>query len=220
MWLYLTVFSAGLVTLAVELAASRLLGHVFGSGNIVWVNVIGLILVYLTAGYSFGGKLADRRAESSLLYSVLAWASLLTIAMPLIARPLVPFFAALVGASSWALLLGSLLSVLVIFSAPIILLAFTSPFALRLLLADPQNAGRTSGTIYAISTLGSIVGAFLAVFVLIPSLGAVRTFLTLGTGLMLIVFIGQFWENRKKMLSMSWMLAIAAAGWYLALLFV
>jgi predicted membrane-bound spermidine synthase len=215
-WLYLTVFSAGLVTLAVELSASRLLGQVFGSGNIVWVNVIGLILVYLTAGYTFGGRLADRRADHATLYGVLAWASLLTILIPFIARPIVPFIAGLVGTSSLALFMGSFISVLVIFSLPIILLAFTSPFALRLLLEDASQAGTTSGRIYAISTLGSIFGAFLAVFGLIPSLGAIRTFLTLGTGLMLIALIGLLLKDRKRLIGLSWMMLLAIAGWFLA----
>ena len=33
----------------------------------MWANVIGLILVYLSIGYWFGGKLADRRPERALL---------------------------------------------------------------------------------------------------------------------------------------------------------
>ena len=135
--------------------------------------------------------------------------------MPLIARPVVPLIAQLVGTSSLALFLGSFLSVLVIFSPPVILLAFTSPYALRLLLDDPDHAGTTSGKIYALSTLGSIVGAFLAVFALIPGLGVMRTFLTLGTGMMLIVFLGLLWVDRKRLLRLSWMVPVAAGGWVL-----
>jgi hypothetical protein len=213
-WLYLTVFTAGLVTLAVELSASRLLGNVFGSGNIVWVNVIGLILVYLTAGYAMGGRMADRQAKPSVLYRVLAWAGLLIIAMPFMARAVVPIIADLVGTSPAALFIGSFLSVLIIFSLPVILLAFTSPFALRLLLDDPNRAGRTSGRIYAISTFGSVMGAFVAVFGLIPGLGAERTFLTLGSALMGIVFIGLMISDRKRWARMSWMLVLTLASWF------
>jgi hypothetical protein len=42
-FLFLTVFIAGMSTLAVEFVASRMLQAVYGTSNIVWANVIGLV---------------------------------------------------------------------------------------------------------------------------------------------------------------------------------
>ena len=57
-------------TLAIEFTASRLLQAVYGTSNIVWANVIGLVLLSLTAGYFIGGRWADRRPQSGTFYGL------------------------------------------------------------------------------------------------------------------------------------------------------
>jgi MFS family permease len=88
MWhLYLTVFTSGMATLAIELTASRLLGNVFGTSNLVWANVIGLMLLYLTVGYFIGGRLADRYPTARMMYRLILWGAFLSALIPLVARP-------------------------------------------------------------------------------------------------------------------------------------
>jgi hypothetical protein len=86
-YLYLAVFASGMTTLAMELSASRLLGNVFGASNLVWANVIGLILLYLTAGYFIGGRWADRSPRFTTFYRILVWSAFLCALIPLVARP-------------------------------------------------------------------------------------------------------------------------------------
>lgn len=86
-FLYLTVFVSGMATLAIEMSASRLLGSVFGTSNLVWANVIGLILLYLTAGYFIGGRWADRSPYNRTFYGILVWGAFLCALIPLLSRP-------------------------------------------------------------------------------------------------------------------------------------
>ena len=46
-----------------------------------------------------------------------------------------------------------------------------SPLSVRLLLGEPADAGKISGGLFAISSLGNIVGIIVTTFVLIPSIG-------------------------------------------------
>jgi len=204
-YLYLVVFTGGMTTLAVELSASRLLGNVFGTSNIVWANVIGLILVYLTIGYFIGGRWADRSPYHRTLYTIVLWGAFLSALIPLIARPILRIAAqAFIGAEA-ALALGSFISVLVLFSVPITLLGTVSPFAIRLAIKDIHSTGRVSGHIYAVSTLGSFIGTFLPVLFLIPELGTTRTFLVFAGILYTIGFIGLWRVAPKRAVKLIWM---------------
>src|SRR5437899_8451387 len=81
------VFASGASSLATEICASRLLAPYFGNSTVVWANVIGLILVYLSVGYWLGGRIADRHPSPSVLGVILVVASLLVAALPFVAHP-------------------------------------------------------------------------------------------------------------------------------------
>ena len=216
--LLIAVFVAGMTSLGLEMTASRLLGNVFGTSNIVWANIIGLILVYLAAGYFIGGRWADRSPRHETFYRLLAWAAFTAGLVPLVARPVLREAAASVEQLNTAVMAGSFLSVLVLFSLPVTLLGCVSPFAIRLAISDASQAGRVSGRIYAISTLGSILGTFLPVLWLIPALGTARTFLVFSLLLLTAALIGLAGIDLKGALRYLWMpiVLIALAWWVLS----
>lgn len=216
-FLYLAVFAGGMTTLAVELSASRLLGSVFGTSNIVWANIIGLILIYLTAGYSIGGRVADQSPHFTTFYRIITWAAFFSGLVPLIAHPVLRAAANAVENLNAAVTVGSFLGVLILFSVPVTLLGFVSPFSIRLALTTLDDAGRTTGHMYALSTLGSIIGTFTPVLILIPEVGTARTFLIFAGILMAVGLIGLAIQDRRAALKLLWMPVVLAILALLAL---
>jgi len=217
-YLYLAVFTSGMTTLAIELAASRLLGTVFGTSNLVWASIIGLILIYLTLGYFIGGRWADRSPYPTTLYTILAWGAFLSGLVPFMARLVLLPAADAFDQLQIGVLLGSFVAVLILFSAPITLLGTVSPFAIRLAIVDPLHAGQVSGRVYAISTLGSFVGTFLPVLVFIPLVGTTLTFLLFSGFLLLVALVGLgLAAGWRRVLLWAWMPLVLAI---LAILFI
>jgi spermidine synthase len=208
-YLHFTVFAAGMTTLAVEMTASRLLGSVFGTSNLVWASIIGLILVYLTVGYFLGGTWADRSPCPHTMYAILAWGAFTAGLVPLIARPVLRFAAAAFDELQMNVLIGSFVAVLILFSVPITLLGTISPFAIRLAITDKAAAGKVSGRIYAISTLGSFLGTFLPVLFFIPLVGTALTFQIFAGWLLLVALLG-LWRvtGIRGLLTWLWMPAL------------
>ena len=208
-YLYFTVFASGMTTLAIELAASRLLGSVFGTSNLVWASIIGLILIYLTLGYFIGGRWADRYPHPKTFYTILAWGAFTAGVIPFVSRPVLRMAADAFDFLQVGVLFGSFTAVLILFIVPVTLLGTISPFAIRLALRDSREAGQISGRIYAISTLGSFVGTFLPVLVLIPLIGTTFTFLVFGGFLLLVALLG-LWKfvGGRASLKLSWMILV------------
>lgn len=205
-YLLFTVFISGMTTLAAELAASRLIGNVFGTSNLVWASIIGLILIYLTAGYFLGGRWADKNPTPTALYRVLAWGAFTLGLVPYIAGSVLRSAATAFEGLQVSILAGSFVAVLILFSVPVTLLGTISPFAIRLSVDDPKSAGVVSGSIYAISTLGSFIGTFLPVLVTIPTIGTRLTFFSFSLLLLIVALAGLgLYANRRALLIYLWM---------------
>jgi spermidine synthase len=171
------VFAVGASTLGAEIAATRLLAPFFGASTVVWANTIATVLVALSIGYWLGGRLADRRPH---MYGLARWvlvASGLLALVPLIAQPFLDISVRAFDDIDVGAAIGSLVGVLGLVAVPVLLLGAVSPWAIRLSVERVEDAGRAAGSLYALSTLGSLVGTFLAALVLVPLVGTQRTFL-------------------------------------------
>jgi predicted membrane-bound spermidine synthase len=213
--LYALVFTAGLVTLSMELAASRLLEPVFGNSQLVWAALIGLILLYLALGAWLGGIWADRYPHRAGLERVLTAAGVAVALVPLAASPVLGWAAAGMEGLLPSVLGGALLVVVLLFALPGILLGTATPWALRLALGAGPDAARHSGQLAgrfsAVATLGSLVGSFLPVLWLIPTYGTRRTFFLLALLLLAVVTLSALGSRR-------WWLPLTAFAGVLALM--
>jgi spermidine synthase len=178
------VFAGGFASIGVELAASRLLAPFFGSSTFIWASLIGSTLAFLALGYFLGGRLADRRPEPVVLYAVTAIAAVAIGMIPFVARPLLTGSLDAFRQLDAGAFYGSLVGTLLLLAPPVTLLGFISPFAIRLQLLDVASAGKTAGSLYALSTIGSIAGSFVPALVLIPLIGTAATFFTLSLALL------------------------------------
>ena len=202
--LMLVVFFSGLVTLAVELSAFRLFAPVFGASNLISAVVIGLILLYLSAGYFLGGRWADRSPRAETLYRLITWGAFLVGLIPFIAQPLLRLTRDnLQNLANFdaALVIFAFVVTLILFSIPVTLLGCVAPFALRLSMPSVEESGRTAGRLYAVSTLGSFIGSFTPELVLLNLVGTRGTFVVLALILIVIGLIGL----RRKALPLVWM---------------
>ena len=206
-----TVFVSGMTTLAAEFGASRLLQMRFGSVNLVWAVIIGLILVYFAAGYFIGGKQADRSPYPETMFTYLAWGGASLGLIPIIAQPILLAAASAMDALDLGVIAASFLATLLLFSLPVTLLAMASPFAIRISLQDARQAGNVSGNLYALSTIGSVLGAFLPTLLLFPLIGTSRTILLFGLLILLVALVGLGMEKRwvKTALFSAWVLLLA-----------
>src|SRR3989338_9824846 len=155
----ITAFLTGAAVMVAEIAAARAIAPHFGTSIIVWTNVIGILLVALALGYWMGGRMAERRPDARALGTIIAAAGAFLI---------VPAFATSVIADSLVgalfrggngflvLMLGSFVSIVVLFAIPIFLLGMVSPFLVKLASVGRTDIGAIAGRLYAISTIGSL----------------------------------------------------------------
>jgi spermidine synthase len=193
-YLQALVFIVGSASLGAEIAAARLMAPFFGASTIVWANTIGVVLVALSVGYWFGGRVGDRYPHLRGLCLLVMGAAVLLAVVPFIARPFLDVSVDALDSVSAGAFVGSLIGVLFLVAVPVILLGACSPYALRLAVPDVEHSGRVAGRLYAISTAGSLLGTMLSALVLIPFAGTQRTFLAFAAALALIAAVGLGWR--------------------------
>ncbi len=169
---------------------SRLLAPYFGTSTFIWANLIGLTLAFLAIGYTLGGRLADRNPSLDVMLVIAGLAGFAVALIPVVAKPILRLSLDAFDDLNVGVFFGSFFASLFLLAVPMILFGCISPFAIRMRTQNIRSSGETAGNIYALSTVGSIMGSFLPVLLLIPLFGTRATFLIMGSALMALALIG------------------------------
>lgn len=186
----IVAFVGGITIMAVEITATRLMGPYFGTSIYIWTNILGVIMVALATGYWLGGRIADKHPTPKVFFTILLITSALILILPFFGPPLLSFLSDQIITPTISLIVYSLLASIVIFFVPFAMLGMISPYLIRLSNRQVEQTGRVAGGIFAISTIGSIVGTFLPTLVTVPLIGVERTIVIFGATLCVMATIG------------------------------
>jgi len=176
---------AGFVVLSLEILGFRLFAPYFGFSVYVSGSLITMVLVALSGGYYLGGKLADRHPELQFLYNWIMIAAAYLVLITLTYKKILAYFA------PYSPVFGTVISTIIIFAFPMIVLSMVSPFLVKVLIkkSNTQKVGEIVGNISAVSTIGSIVGTVVTTFIFVPELGSKATLIICDLSLFTISII-------------------------------
>lgn len=207
-WPYLIVFVTGMAVLVLEILGTRIVGPFYGTTVFVWTSLIVVTLGALSLGYWWGGRMVDKEPKKQKLYLLIFGAGLFFWLPMKIDQWILP------ATDKFGLKWGPLVSSLALFFIPLLLLGMVSPFVIRLTTKRVKDVGSTAGKIFALSTLGSIVGGLLAGFYLLDKLSISQSLGSMGWILIAIAGLGMYLEKgKKKLFRLIWWTVLVVAVW-------
>ena len=190
--LEIIILLAGTITMVFEIVGSRVLGPYFGASIFVWTSLIGIIMGSLSVGYWLGGKLSEKQSS----FRFLSWMLLLAgffiflnaIGHDFVLKRIIKYIP--------DFRLKTVISAIILFAPASIFLGMVLPYSVKLKIESIQTSGSLIGNLYALSTIGSIIGTFLAGFILVPAFGFSNVLFALSIILVLIA-MADFIKVRK-----------------------
>ncbi len=176
------VFTAGAVVMVLELTGSRILAPFVGSSLYVWTSLIGIILGSLSYGYWLGGKTADKYPTYKRFSFYLLLSGVLIGLTAILKTWILAFILNYISDIRFS----SVIATIVLFTPASICLGMVSPYAVKLKIEDLASTGKTVGSLYALSTMGSIFGTFFAGFFLMAYVGSTNILYILALTMLLL----------------------------------
>lgn len=197
---FLIAFLEGCCVITLELITAKFLTPVYGNSLYVWSTVIGVTFLSLTLGYFIGGLLSEKSHNIEiLLYKILAG-----VVFYLLLIPLISIKAGNILPEAHILLNIILFSIICLFP-PLTALGTVPVLVIKHFTYESNEAGYMSGKIFTISTIGSIITAFLVGLVILPLLGSYFTIFIIAILMAIIIILSTL---KKKVYFISAFLLI------------
>lgn len=197
---------AGLAALVYQVAWTRILSLLLGSS----VYAFSLILTVFILGLALGTVTASRALKkiSKLIRSY----GLIQIIIGLSSLSVIPLFGDIPFVNRWVyenwgqqfelMQAANFITILALLFIPTFFMGAQFPIVIKILATKLETVGQNVGRAYAFNTFGTIVGSFLAGFILIPVLGLQTTivsavFLNVLLGICILAFGSQLSFNWK-----------------------
>ncbi len=189
------IFLTGFVTMAFEIGGARVLGPYFGTSVFVWTSLIGIIMGSLSLGYWLGGWISVKRTDF-VIFSLMLSFSALFIAIAAIGNIyILDRVVKYIPGFRWQTVIASLS----LFGPASLFFGMVLPYGVKLKITSVNTSGGTVGNLYAVSTIGSILGTFAAGFYLVPAFGFTNVLFTLAV--LMVLLSGIVALQHKKLLS-------------------
>jgi MFS family permease len=201
-FLEIIVFIGGAAVMVFEIVGARVLAPFMGTSIFIWSALIGVILAFLSAGYWWGGRVADKKPNYQSFSFIIFLAAVFIGLTGIFKLPVLNFLQSAVKDIRF----GAVLASVILFGPASFLLAMISPYAARLKMTDLNRSGETVGRLYAVSTIGSILGTFLTGLVLVLYLGNTKIIFLLSA----LVLIASLLAYSKKYVTAKVVLILLA----------
>jgi predicted membrane-bound spermidine synthase len=167
--LFFLAFIEGGAVMCVELCSAKILSPYFGTSVYVWAAVLGITLTALMLGYYLGGYLSAKNKSVNLIFWMMLVGGCLLSLTPFISGKILPI------TIQFNLLVGTVVSLLSFLFFPLVLFGATSPLLINYLTKQADESGKSSGTVYSVSTFGGIITTFFVGFYTLPTFGIQKT---------------------------------------------
>lgn len=161
------ILFTGALTMIFEFAGTRVLGPYFGTSIFVWTSMIGVIMGSLSVGYWSGGWISTKRND----YTPLFWMLIIASVFVLITATGHDYILKRIVKYIPGFRTRIFTSALFLFGPASVFFGMILPYGIKIKMHNVRTSGSAVGNLYALSTLGSIIGTFMAGFVLVPAYG-------------------------------------------------